>query len=282
MEQTYRSHIFDHLGLVAGMVDELGMGDVIDKATQQHPELRDLTVGEAVKAMVLSGLGCIHQARYLVPRCFQNKPTSRLMAPRVAPEQLHDDALGRALDTLDDNGVTALYRLMAAAAAMRLGWAPTFAHLDSPSLHVDGRYNSEEELNAEVMHITRGYSQDHRPDLHHVMLELMVEHQAGIPVLMPPLSGHSRDAHAFGQMVKDPMAQWPTPYGTTYLVADRALSTADNLQKLAETQITWMTRVPATVSDAQAALTQAKPQTMAPLTAGYRDHGLTSTSGGVA
>lgn len=43
-----------------------------------------------------------------------------------------------------------------------------------------------------------------------------------------------------------------------------------------------MTRVPATVSDAQAALTQAEPQTMAPLTAGYRSHGLTSPSGGVA
>jgi transposase len=43
-----------------------------------------------------------------------------------------------------------------------------------------------------------------------------------------------------------------------------------------------MTRVPATVSDAQAALTQAEPQTLAPLTAGYRYHGLTSTYGGVA
>jgi transposase len=121
MEQTYRSQIFDHLGLVAGLVDELGMGDVIDQATPQHPELRDLTVGEAVNAMVLNGLGCINQALDLVPRCFQHKPTSRLMAPRVAPEQLNDDALGRALDTLDDDGVTALYRLMAATAAMRLG-----------------------------------------------------------------------------------------------------------------------------------------------------------------
>lgn len=207
MEQTYRSQILDHLGLVAGMFDELGIGDVIDQATQQHPEMRDLTVGEAVKAMVLNGLGCINQALYLVPRFFQNKPTSRLMAPRVAPEQLHDDALGRALDTLDDDGVTELYSLMAATAAKRLGWAPTFAHLDRPSLHVDGRYNREEEPEAEVMHITRGYSRDHRPDLNHVRLELIVEHQAGIPVLMPPLSGNSRDAHEFGQVVKDPMAQ---------------------------------------------------------------------------
>jgi len=121
MEQTYRSQTFDHLGLVAGMFDELGIGDVIDQATQQHPEMRDLTVGEAVKAMVLNGLGLINQTRYLVPRFFQHQPTSRLMAPRVIPAPLNDDALGRALDTLDDDGVTALYRLMAATAAKRLG-----------------------------------------------------------------------------------------------------------------------------------------------------------------
>jgi hypothetical protein len=35
-----------------------------------------------------------------------------------------------------------------------------------------------EEPEVEVMHITRGYSRDHRPDLNQVMLALMVEHQA--------------------------------------------------------------------------------------------------------
>jgi hypothetical protein len=44
MEQTYRSQIFDHLGLVAGMCDELGIGDVIDNATQQNPDMRDGSV----------------------------------------------------------------------------------------------------------------------------------------------------------------------------------------------------------------------------------------------
>src|SRR6266545_7555972 len=112
MEQTYRSQTLDHLGLVAGMFDELGIGDVIDQATHQNPEMRDLTVGEAVKAMVLNGLGCINQALYLVPRFFQNKPTSRLISPRVTPKQLNDDVLGRALDTLYAVGVTELYSLM--------------------------------------------------------------------------------------------------------------------------------------------------------------------------
>ena len=118
--------------------------------------MRDLTVGEAVKAMVLNGSGFINQALDLVPRFFQNKPTSRLISPRVVPGQLNDDALGRALDTLYGYGVTELYSLMAATAAQRLGLAPRFAHLDRTSFHVDGRDNSDEEPAEQVIHITEG------------------------------------------------------------------------------------------------------------------------------
>jgi transposase len=219
----YRTQILDHLGLVAGMVDALGIGDVIDQATHQNPEMRDRTGGEAVKAMVLNGLGFINQALYLVPRFFQHKPTSRLISLRVTPEQRNDDALGRALDTLSAAGVTALYSLMAATAAKRLGLAPRFAHLDSTSFHVDGRYNSDEEPEAPIIHSTRGSRRDQRPDLTQVRLDLMVEHHAGIPVLMKPLSGNSSDAHDCGQLIADHMAQLQIPYGLTFLVADSAL-----------------------------------------------------------
>jgi transposase len=99
-QPTSHSQVIDHLGLVAGMFDELGMGEIIEQATQQHPAMRDLTVGEAVKAMVLNGLGCINQALYLVPRFFHHKPTDQLISPRVTPTQRNDDAFGRALDTL--------------------------------------------------------------------------------------------------------------------------------------------------------------------------------------
>ena len=280
-QSPYRSQVLDHLGLVAGMFDELGIGDVLDQATQQNPEMRDLTLGEAVNAMVLNGLGFINQALYLVPRFFQNKPTSRLISPRVAPTQLNDDALGRALETLYAYGVTELYSLVAATAAQRLGLAPRFVHLDSTSFHVDGRYNSDEAPDAHVIHITRGYSRDQRPDLNQVMLDLIVEHQAGIPVLMKPLSGNSSDVQDFGQLITAHMAQLQITYGTTFLVADSALYSAENLQKLAETRTKWITRVPATLNEAQAVLAQADPQTMAPLTAGYRAHVVRSSYGGI-
>ena len=152
----YRSQVLDHLGLVAGMFNELGIGDVLDQVTQHNPEMRDLTMGEAVKAMALNGLGLINHALYLVPRFFQNKPTSRLITPRIAPAQLNNDTLGRALDMLYAYGVTALYSLIAATAATRLGLTLSFAHLDSTSFHVDGRYNSDEEPEVKVVHIPRG------------------------------------------------------------------------------------------------------------------------------
>jgi transposase len=283
MPHPYRSQILDHLGLVAGMFDELGMGAVIDRATRHRPETRIVTTGDAVKAMVLNGLGFVNQQLYLVSRFFQDKPTSRLLAPLlIEAKHLNDDALGRALDTLYAYGVTELYSLIAATAAERLGLAPHFAHLDSTSFHVDGRYNSDHAPDEQVVHITRGYSRDHRPDLNQVMLELIVEHQAGIPVLMKPLSGNSSDAPEFGQIVREHIAQLHTTDGPTYLVADSALYSEDNLQKLSETRLKWITRVPATLSEAQAALAQADPQTMAALLDGYRYRVLTSTSGGVA
>src|SRR6476619_1099100 len=146
----------------------------------------------------------------------------------------------------------------------------------------DGRYNNDHAPDEQVVHITHGYRRDHRPDLNQVMLELMVEHQAGIPVLMKPLSGNSSDAQEFGQVIKDHIAHLHTTYGTTYLVADSALYSADNLLKLAETPMKWITRVPATLAEAQAVRIQADPQTMAPLREGYRFRVVTSTYGGVA
>jgi transposase len=264
------------------MFEELGITDVIDRATKQAPEMRIVTAGHAVKAMVLNGLGFVNQQLYLVPHFFQNKPLSRLIAPAIEASHLNDDTLGRALDTLYAYGVTELYSLIAVTAATRLGLAPTFTHLDSTSFHVDGRYNSEETPDDHVVHITRSYSRDHRPDLNQVMLELIVEHQAGIPVLMQPLSGNSSDAKTFGQVVRDHLTQRHTTYGTTYLVADSALYTADNLSKLAETRLKWITRVPATLTEAQEVLAQAQPETMAVLSEGYRYAVLASVYGGVA
>jgi hypothetical protein len=91
MQPPYRSRILEHLGLVAGMFDALGIADVIDRATQQHPELRIVTVGNAVKAMVLNGRGFVNQPLYLGPMFFHNKPPQRLMAPGIEATPRNDE-----------------------------------------------------------------------------------------------------------------------------------------------------------------------------------------------
>jgi transposase len=182
MHQLAWSEVLDRLGLIAGMFDELGIAALLHQVLSYTPEPSIATVGSAVRAMVLNGLGFVNQQVYLVPMFVQNKPTQRLIAPGFDAQHLHDDTPGCTMERLHDYGVTALYSFIAATAAQRLGLAQTFAHLGSTSFHVDGRYNNAEELDAAVIHLTRGYIPDHRPDFNQVMLDLMVEHQVGIPL----------------------------------------------------------------------------------------------------
>ena len=73
-----------------------------------------------------------------------------------------------------------------------------------------------------------------------------------------------------------------TPCPSAYLVADSALYSADNLHKLAETSLKWITRVPATLTEAQEVLAQVQPETMPSLAEGYRYAVVASSYGGVA
>lgn len=281
MPAMYQSQILDHLGLVAAMFDELGIGDVIDQAICQDTSTRQVSVGQAVKAMILNGLGFVNQRLYLVPYFFDNKPLERLIGAGIEATHLNDDVLGRALDALYDVGVTPLYTLIATEACARLGLATSYVHLDTTSFHVDGRYNSAEPPEETVIHITQGYSRDHRPDLNQVMLELMVEHHAGIPLWMKPLSGNSSDPVAFGRVVDEHLAQLCSAALPRYVVADSALYSAANLGKLATSAVKWITRVPATLTEVQAHLAHVDVTTMAPLTDGYHYREESSCFGGV-
>jgi transposase len=231
--------------------------------------------------MVLNGLGFVNQQLYLVPSFFHNKPLERLVGLKIQAEHLNDDVLGRALDALYAAGVTPLYSLIAAQAVQRLSLTSQVVHLDTTSFHVDGCYNRAEEPEAQVIHVTQGYSRDHRPDLNQVMLELIVEHQAGIPVLMKPLSGNTHDGVEFGKVITEHVRQLYTAPQGTILVADSALYSADNLGTLAASGLKWITRVPATLHEAQEVLAQVVPSTMAPLTDGYRYQEPVATYAGI-
>jgi transposase len=113
------------------------------------------------------------------------------------------------------------------------------------------------------------------------MLELSIEHQAGIPVLMKPLNGNTNDRVEFGQVITEHIGQLHLAQPEMYLVADSALYSADNLGTLAASGLKWITRVPATLREVQEVLAQIDVHTMAPLTDGYRYQEKASTYAGI-
>ena len=164
-------------------------------------------------------------------------------------------------------------------AGERLGLPVRFAHVDRTGFHVDGDYNSETGAEEGVIHLTRGYSRDHRPDLNQVVLQLIVDHQAGLPLLMQPLDGNAEDKTHFRQTLQTHLGQLRTDYELEYVVADSALYTAETLPLLQETG--WITRVPATLKAAQEALRQLDPETMPGLDEQTRGQSMTSDYAGV-
>ena len=150
----------------------------------------------------------------------------------------------------------------------RLGLSLKEVHLDTTSFHINGCYYSDERDAEGAIHIKQGYSRDHRPELNQVVLEFLVENQAGIPLLMKPLSGNQNDKTSFQEAVAQHALQ-PHETGIEVLVSDSAGYTATTLQSLQSSSITWVMSVPATLSQAKRLLDDVPTEHFSTLLAGY-------------
>ena len=77
-----------HLGIVAGAYDSLGIANIIDTAipkTRNH----NLTHSQAVKAMVINGLGFIERRLYLFPEFFDDIAVELLFGEGITREQIN-------------------------------------------------------------------------------------------------------------------------------------------------------------------------------------------------
>ena len=259
----------DHLGLVATMIDELDIENSIDSEIPFDTNKKGLSYGMLVKAMILNGLGYVNKQLYLTPRFFKDKPLETLFGtPRICAEQINDDALGRTLDTIYDYGVSELYEKVSHKAVTLLGLTPSTVHLDSTSFHLDGAYRAfqvDNGLNQPIasededaktptpIKLIKGYSRDHHPNLNQVVLNLMVEHQAGIPLMMRAADGNQIDAKAFATLVDEHIDSLKAMSNTSLtLIADAALFTQKGLEAIKEKQIHFISRVPHKLKEAKA------------------------------
>jgi transposase len=286
MNSDYSSSAIEHLGLVSAAFDDLGIGQIVDHAIPQDKQ-QIVSLGQSLKAMMIMGLGFTQRRLYLCSHFFENKPVDRLIGAGIEAQHLNDDTLGRALDAFYDFGVNGLFNEIAINTVKILGLTPKTVHDDITSFHVDGKYNSTEDKDeveaAGLVRISQGYSRDSKPALNQVALELICEHQAGIPLAMRALSGCENDKTAFEASVTLHAAHLQS-IGVRSVIKDSAGYTAQSLSNMKAVGQTWIMRVPNTIKATQAWLSEAnlseKPK-FQPLLEGYTYQTRVENYGGI-
>jgi transposase len=272
-EVDYQTERLDHLGIVAGVCREAGIAAWLD--TQAGESRRGVSVGTAVVAMILNGLGFSNRQLYLVPQFFANKPVEHLLGERITADMLNDDVLARTLDWIYEHDPTTLFAGLALQARRRFGLKAEHLHIDTTSFSVHGQYLAEGKTRPETIEegqtkpetieeeaipiaITYGYSRDHRADLKQWMLGLATTHDGDIPIFMRPLDGNSSDKESLSAIVTDVMTQLRQTLSKEeeepLAVFDSGGYSQANMTCYNQAKIKWISRVPETSTEAKTAV----------------------------
>jgi transposase len=255
----------DHLGIVAGIIDSIGLVEIINELIGQQEGVK-VSPGHVVKAMILNGLGFVSQPLYMFPKYFETIACEHLIGAGVKPEYLNDDKLGRVMDKLFIKGLDTIFFIIALKAAKKFGVSLSTSHLDSSSIHLHGEYNTSlpevifessapvnsqeaEELvikSPKEITITHGYSRDHRPDLKQFIMELICSGDGDIPIFLKLSSGNQSDSSCFGKIALEYQKQLKVD---SLIVADSALYTESNIKLMSD--LKWLSRVPLSIKAAQ-------------------------------
>ena len=241
--EAVRVERLDHLGLLASVINDLGLVSLIDARLKPNDQ-EAITPGEAVKGMILNGLGFANRPLSLSPQFFANKPLDLLFRPDVKAEMLNRFKLGRTLDEVNTYGSDLLFSEIALVVCRQEAIDQRFNHLDTTSFSLTGDYVPESDQQA--IAITHGYSKDHRPDLKQAVLELMVSQDGGVPLVSKTWDGNASDSQIFQDRAKallSTFAQSPTP---RYLIADSKLYSKDHAAQLKP--LGFITRIPDTLT----------------------------------
>ena len=255
----------DHLGIVAGIIDSIGIVEIINELIGVEKDEK-VNAGQVVKAMIINGLGFVSQPLYMFPEYFETIACEHLIGTGVKPEYLNDDKLGRVMDKLFIKGLDTIFFIIAVKAAQKFGVSLSTSHLDSSSIHVHGQYNTSlpevifenqkignnqelEEIavkSPKEITITYGYSRDHRPDLKQFIIEMICSGDGDIPIFLKLASGNQADSSCFGKIAVEYQKQLEV---NSLMVADAALYTESNLKMMSE--LRWLCRVPLSIKAAK-------------------------------
>src|SRR5215470_29120 len=130
--EAIRVERLDHLGLIASVINDLGLVSLID-ARLKPDEQEAITPGEAIKGMILNGLGFANRPLSLPPQFFANKPLDLLFRPGVEAALFNRCKLGRTLDAVDTYGCDLFFSDIALVVCQQEALEQRFNHLATTS-----------------------------------------------------------------------------------------------------------------------------------------------------
>ena len=229
----------DHLGIVAGVIHDLGIIEMIDSRIEPD-EREEISTGEAIAGMILNSLGFSNRPISLTPQFFENKPMALLFRDGVSADSFNRFKLGRSLDDAFSYGCDMLFSEIALSVCQQEGIDLRFNCLDTTSFSLTGEYISDSDEHA--IAVTYGYSKDHRPDLKQAVLELMVSQDGGVPFMSKSHDGNASDNNVFRERSAAILKEFAASEGPRYLIADCKLYTSENAANLAH--LPFITRIP--------------------------------------
>ncbi len=234
----------DHLGIIAGIIKDLKIVEMIDGAIAPH-EQEKVTMGEAIAAMIINGLGFSDRPLSLTPQFFESKAMEKLFRPGIEANDFNRHKLGRSLDDVYDYGCSMLFAQIAKEVCKKEGIETRFNSLDTTTFSVTGQYLPDSDENAiELMH---GYSKDHRPDLKQAVLELISTQDGGVPLMMKTFDGNASDTAIFKERSRQLIEEFKESKEVRYLIADSKLYCEGNKENLKE--IGFITRIAANIKE---------------------------------
>lgn len=271
--KKYSSKTIDHLGLVSGVCDQLGLVTIIDELIE--PDKRSkLTTGEVSKLMIINGLGFTSRPLYLEAQFYASKPIARLLGRELGWEEITDDSLGRGLDRLFAAGCEAVFCQVVSRAVDIFKVDTKYRSFDTTSMTVRGEY--EEGIGL----VEFGYSKDHRPDLKQFMISLMSSQDGDVPLLAQTIAGNSSDKKHFREVLNKLQSEIKQSDKSFYYVADSALYTKETIETISDKN-KWITRVPESLRESKQVIRRIAKEEMVNFGEGYYAKQVKSNYAGV-
>ena len=229
-------------------LNAIGFVDFIDRSVTWDSKQWNVSPGNLAKAIILVTFLQIRSPLYKIQKSFIGIDTEVLFGKGVLPEHLNDDAIGRALDRINNAKPEGLFSSLCLSLYTKYSIAFNRLHSDTTTLSFYGQYEQNEdiEMDEENLSIVKGYNKDHRPQCKQVVVGKIVN-EHGLAVASSTMDGNTSDVEWNEKAIKLVKETFGERLNEVTYIADSKLITMPNFKLLMEParKLRFISRCPA-------------------------------------